>query len=63
MAAIGVGQYVAQRVPSMLPALFVELCEATGFASNASCTENYEASSFGQIWTQVALLDSSAHLI
>lgn len=53
MQALKVGKYVAQRVPSMVPDMLVSLCEMTSLKSNSSCRENYEASNFGAIWTQV----------
>ncbi|KAL6240483.1 hypothetical protein RBB50_012595 [Rhinocladiella similis] len=60
ISALEVGKYVAQRVPSMVPDLLVELCVSTGFKSNTTCKENYEATTFGAIWTQVlALADVS----
>ena len=59
-AALQVGQNVARLVPSMVPNVLVALCESTKFASNSSCRENYEAGSFGAIWTQIlALADVS----
>ncbi|KAI1628925.1 sphingomyelin phosphodiesterase [Exophiala viscosa] len=56
MSALEVGQYVAQRAPSLVPDLLVELCISTKFSSNATCTDNYQAGSFGAIWTQILAL-------
>jgi len=53
IAALGVGQLVAQMAPAHLPDAMVSLCQATGFASNASCLTTYRASSFGATWTQI----------
>jgi Calcineurin-like phosphoesterase len=56
IAALKVGQYVAQRVPQMVPAAMVALCEMTHFASNTTCRVNYEATTFGAVWTQILAL-------
>jgi len=31
----------------------VSLCQITGFKSNSSCKDTYEAGSFGASWTQI----------
>jgi len=56
IAALEVGQLVAKTIPSSVPAALVALCQSTGFASNATCTQNYAAGSFGAIWTQILAL-------
>ncbi|KIX06248.1 uncharacterized protein Z518_04223 [Rhinocladiella mackenziei CBS 650.93] len=56
ISALEVGQYVAQRVPQMVPDMLVDLCISTGFRSNSSCRENYEAQNYGAVWTQVLSL-------
>ena len=56
LAALEVGQYVAQRVPTLVPAAMVSLCESTKFSSNSTCSANYQAGSFGAIWTQILAL-------
>ncbi len=53
VAALSVGQLVAKLAPTYLPDAMVALCQATGYASNASCHANYAASNFGASWTQV----------
>ena len=53
VAALNVGKSVAQVVPQRLPALFIKLCEVTGFASNTTCQTTYAAEALGSIWTQV----------
>jgi Calcineurin-like phosphoesterase len=53
IAALNVGKLVAKVAPEKVPGALVQLCQATGFASNATCTGNYAAGSFGAIWTQI----------
>lgn len=56
VAALSIGKVLAQTAPSYVPGALVELCQATKFASNSSCTSTYAAGSFGAIWTQVLAL-------
>lgn len=56
VAALEVGQYVAQRVPKMVPEMLVSLCQETHYMSNESCEVEYTAGDFGAIWTQVLAL-------
>ena len=56
ISALEVAQGVAQRVPKMVPSMLVSLCESTSFMSNSSCQDNYDATSFGAIWTQILAL-------
>lgn len=53
IAALSVGKLAAKVAPKLVPAVMVSLCQSTGFASNASCTANYAAGSYGAVWTQV----------
>lgn len=53
VAALAVAQVAARLAPSYLPDAMVELCQTTGFNTNATCQSTYEASSFGATWTQV----------
>ena len=46
----------------MIPEAMVALCEATKFASNATCSEDYQAGSFGAIFTQILALGDMAGL-
>lgn len=48
--ALVVGQKAAQLVPTMIPDAMVALCEATKFASNATCSDNYQAGSFVSVF-------------
>ena len=60
VAALSVAKLAAQVAPELVPAAMVNMCESTGFASNASCMANYAAGSYGAVWTQVlALADVS----
>jgi hypothetical protein len=54
--ALLVGQKAAQLVPSMIPDAMVALCEATKFASNSTCSDNYQAGSFGTSFPYMHLL-------
>lgn len=56
VAALSVGKLLAQSAPTYVPDALVALCQATKFASNASCIATYTAGSFGAIWTQVLAL-------
>lgn len=53
VAALSVGQLVAKLAPSYVPDALVAFCQATGFSSNSTCQNTYEATSFGAVWTQV----------
>jgi hypothetical protein len=53
IAALSVGQMVAKLAPSYLPDAMISLCQTTGWASNATCKNTYEATSFGASWTQI----------
>ena len=56
VAALSIGKVVAQVVPKSVPNALVALCQATGFASNSTCKNTYEATSYGAIWTQILAL-------
>lgn len=56
IAALSVGKILAQKAPSYVPDALVSLCQATGFASNTTCKNNYAPGSWGAIWTQVLAL-------
>lgn len=51
-----VGQYVAQRVPEMVPDMLKNLCIQSKFFSNSTCDDDFEVTSFGQIYTQILAL-------
>ncbi|KAL8827020.1 MAG: hypothetical protein Q9170_007178 [Blastenia crenularia] len=51
--ALSVAKLVARTAPRSVPDMLVTLCQETKFKSNASCVENYAATNFGAIWTQV----------
>lgn len=53
VAALSIGQMVAKIAPSHLPDAMVQLCQTTGFSTNATCESNYEAGNFGAVLTQV----------
>ena len=56
ISALEAGQYVAQRVPTLVPDLLVQLCISTKFGSNTSCHETYGAENYGAVYTQVLAL-------
>ena len=51
--ALAVAKSVAQITPQSVPGMLVNLCEKFQFSSNASCVNNYAATNYGAIWTQV----------
>ncbi|KAL8707325.1 MAG: hypothetical protein Q9220_007637 [cf. Caloplaca sp. 1 TL-2023] len=51
--ALAVAKIVAQTTPQSVPNMLVQLCEKFKFASNSSCINNYAATNYGAIWTQV----------
>ncbi|EME47574.1 hypothetical protein DOTSEDRAFT_146335, partial [Dothistroma septosporum NZE10] len=53
IAALSVGKSAAQIAPSLVPAAMVSLCNDTGLHSASTCKEDFEATTFGAIWTQV----------
>lgn len=53
VAALSIAKMAANIAPAHIPDAMVALCQATGFSSNASCQNTYEAGSFGAVWTQV----------
>ncbi|APA15981.1 hypothetical protein sscle_16g107510 [Sclerotinia sclerotiorum 1980 UF-70] len=53
IAALKVGKLLAQQAPLYVPDALVSLCQATGFAKNTACKNNYAPGSWGAIWTQV----------
>ena len=52
-ASLAVAKTVAQYAPEDAPGLFVKLCEVFKFSSNATCVDDYAATSFGAVLTQV----------
>lgn len=53
MNSLAVAKRAAQLAPTLVPNMAVELCEAYKFHSNSTCEEDFEASTFGAVWTQV----------
>lgn len=53
IAALSVGQLVAQLAPKLLPDALVTLCKTAKWVSNATCQSTYEAGSFGASWAQI----------
>ena len=60
IAALTVAKSAAQLAPSMIPDALVELCTTFKLHSPSTCKTDYEATTFGGIWTQIlALADVS----
>ncbi|KAK5122844.1 hypothetical protein LTR85_003759 [Meristemomyces frigidus] len=53
IAALSVAKTAAQLAPAMVPAAMVELCTSSGLHSATTCKEDFQATTFGAIWTQV----------
>jgi hypothetical protein len=59
-AALSVVKSAAQLAPSLLPDAMVKYCVSSGYDSEDSCKEDFEATTFGAIWVQIlALADVS----
>lgn len=55
-AALAAAQPAALVAPSLVPDALINVCKASKLFSNATCEENYEATNFGAIWTQILAL-------
>jgi hypothetical protein len=53
LEALSIAKRAAQLAPELVPSALVSFCSSTGFKSESSCVESYNASTFGAIWTQV----------
>ena len=53
VAALSVGKSAAQLAPTLVPDAMVKLCTSSGYESAESCKEDFEATTYGAIWTQV----------
>ncbi|KAH8662327.1 Metallo-dependent phosphatase-like protein [Xylariales sp. PMI_506] len=53
VAALSAAQIAAKLAPSYLPEAMVSLCQTTGFNTNTTCQETYQAGSFGAPWTTI----------
>ena len=61
-ASLSVAKVVAQYAPQSVPDMLVTLCEKFKFASNDTCKNTYEATSYGAIYTQILVLADVAGL-
>ena len=52
-AALSVAKRAAQLAPSLVPDAMVEACTKFGLHSASTCKADFEATTFGAIWTQV----------
>jgi hypothetical protein len=55
-AALAAAKPAALVAPSLVPGALISVCIASGLFSNATCQENYEATTFGAVWTQILAL-------
>lgn len=53
VAALQVAKHAAQLAPSMVPDAMVQLCNETKLHSASTCEEDFKATTFGAIWTQI----------
>ncbi|KAF7190314.1 Sphingomyelin phosphodiesterase 2 [Pseudocercospora fuligena] len=51
--ALEIGKRAVQLAPSLVPPAMVSLCNETKFHSSSTCKEDFEATTFGAIWTQI----------
>ncbi|KAI7346729.1 sphingomyelin phosphodiesterase-like protein [Hortaea werneckii] len=56
VASLQVAQNAAQLAPSLVPDAMVSLCTSSGLHSASTCNEDFDARTFGAIWTQVLAL-------
>ncbi|KAH1429748.1 hypothetical protein KXX22_000333 [Aspergillus fumigatus] len=52
-AALAATKPAALYAPTLVPDTIISLCKEFNFRSNATCEEDYAASVFGAVWTQV----------
>jgi hypothetical protein len=52
-AALAAAKPAALYAPTLVPETLISLCKQFSFKSNATCEEDYAASVFGAVWTQV----------
>ncbi|KAJ4357130.1 uncharacterized protein N0V89_001705 [Didymosphaeria variabile] len=52
-SALAAAKPAARAVPSLVPDAMVNLCKTSKLHSNATCEEDFLATTFGAIWTQV----------
>ena len=53
IAGLSILKSAAQLAPSLIPTTMVDLCEKYRFHSNSTCEEDFDAKTFGAIWTQI----------
>ncbi|RMY17452.1 hypothetical protein D0867_06021 [Hortaea werneckii] len=56
VASLQVAQNAAWLAPSLVPDAMVSLCTSSGLHSASTCKEDFDARTFGSIWTQVLAL-------
>jgi hypothetical protein len=55
-AALAAAQPAALVAPSLVPDALISVCKASKLFSNATCEEDYAATTFGAVWTQILAL-------
>ena len=53
ISALTVAKQAALLAPESVPDFMIELCQRYEFKTDERCEESFQASTFGQIWTQV----------
>ena len=56
VAGLNIAKTAALLAPELVPEAMVTLCKKYKLHSNTTCEEDFEASTFGAIWTQVLSL-------
>lgn len=56
VASLSIAKNAANLAPELIPQTLIALCEAYKLHSNATCTVDFEATTFGDIWTQIIAL-------
>jgi hypothetical protein len=52
-SALAVAKSAALLAPSLVPGAMVSFCKASKFFSNTTCEEDFDADTFGAVWTQI----------
>lgn len=56
VASLSVAKNAAQFAPELIPQTLISLCESYKLHSNGTCIVDFEATTFGDIWTQIISL-------
>lgn len=53
LAGLSAAKPAAQLAPKMVPGALVKFCVSSGYDDEEGCKEDFEATTFGAIWTQI----------